>query len=821
MTTRLLTTFFLSLAFPFFLLAQTHQSTTVTGRVLDGESGEALPFVTVSFNGSNIGTMTDHLGSFSLTTDTRVSRINISFLGYQSQSIAIQKEVAQKIDIALEPKRIEIAVAEVRPDKKKRKKNPAKPLMQRVADAKKNNDPTSIKAISYKFHERLEMDLNDIPYKLPGRKMWGAFSWVWDNLDSNEARVNLPVFFTESVGKVRTENRPRRTEKHVEAARATWLEDGQSTSSVTAEYLNINLYENQLLLMDKAFTSPLHVRGNLHYRYYILDTLEIDDRTAFHMAFIPRRRGEFTFEGEMWIDTLTLGLKKVEAKISEGANINYLRSLNFMQNYDFIEDKWVQTRTEDIVDLSFTGRGMGFYGRNTSIYYDFEFAEEWPDSVWTSRRDLSFAEGSNDVLEEVWVDKRPEPLREREASVYHMADSVQSIPQYDFLSGLIYGVGSGYVTAGKFEIGPWYDMYSFNNVEGHRFSLGVQTSNEFSRTVMPWAYVAFGTDDKEWKYGGEITWVQRKTPRLEWFAAHNRDVQQLGMMGFFDQGNVFNSALNLTGGQTSLAMITRSEASFLAEFGKGFSSFVELRHRKVEPRGSLIFPIPDSPDGTNSLTTAESTLQLRYARNEKFVSGSIQRVSLGSRAPIVTLTTTQGWKGIAGSQFRYGRYTLGLEGRLRFGPMGRLDWGTEAGSYSGSAPFPLMELQPANETALSISNSFNLLRYFELVTDTWARGSFEWHGEGAILGHLPLVRRLELREVIGAKAVYGSWDTRHEELIALPETTTGLNGMYAEAVFGLENIFHFLRVDYHLRLTKSVDGMRQNGGFRVGVTMEL
>ena len=196
-------------------------------------------------------------------------------------------------------------------------------------------------------------------------------------------------------------------------------------------------------------------------------------------------------------------------------------------------------------------------------------------------------------------------------------------------------------------------MYSFNNVEGHRFSLG-QTSNEFYTLLCP-GHIAYGTDDKEWKYGGEITWCNANS-RLEWFAAHNRDVEQLGMMGFFDQGNVFNSALTLTGGQTSLSMITRSEASFLAEFGKGFSAFMEIRHRKVEPRGSLIFPITDSPDGSNSITTAETTLQLRYARNEKFVSGSIQRVSLGSRAPIVTLTTTQGWKGIAGSQFRYSRY---------------------------------------------------------------------------------------------------------------------------------------------------------------------
>ena len=34
----------------------------------------------------------------------------------------------------------------------------------------------------------------------------------------------------------------------------------------------------------------------------------------FHMAFVPRRRGELTFEGDLWIDTLSLALSKVEAK---------------------------------------------------------------------------------------------------------------------------------------------------------------------------------------------------------------------------------------------------------------------------------------------------------------------------------------------------------------------------------------------------------------------------------------------------------------------------------------------------------------------------
>ena len=65
--------------------------------------------------------MTDTDGHYSISTDEKVSRIFASFLGYQAQTIQIQKQVAQKLDIALEPKRIELAVAEVRPEKGRKK----------------------------------------------------------------------------------------------------------------------------------------------------------------------------------------------------------------------------------------------------------------------------------------------------------------------------------------------------------------------------------------------------------------------------------------------------------------------------------------------------------------------------------------------------------------------------------------------------------------------------------------------------------------------------------------------------------------------------
>ena len=75
---------------------------------------------------------------------------------------------------------------------------------------------------------------------------------------------------------------------------------------------------------------------------------------------MPRRRGELTFEGEMWIDTLSLGLRHVEAKISEGANVNFVRNYAWSQTYDRHEDRWVLAREENLADISMREGGMGF-----------------------------------------------------------------------------------------------------------------------------------------------------------------------------------------------------------------------------------------------------------------------------------------------------------------------------------------------------------------------------------------------------------------------------------------------------------------------------
>jgi hypothetical protein len=682
--------------------------------------------------------------------------------------------------------------------------------MKRVVKAKTTNNPELVDSLSFDFYERMELDFNDIPNKLINRKVWGDFSLMWDYLDSSEARVSLPIFFSESIGDVKQIQKPNKKEKHVEHTRSTWFVNDQNSSSIISEFVDINLYDNILLLVNKQFISPLHDRGGLHYRYYVLDTLQHSGREVFHMAFVPRRRGELTFEGELWIDTLTLGLSKVKAKMSEGANLNFIRKMSWEQDYIFQENRWLLKSQQSLIDLNMTGKKIGKYAKINSVYSNFQLNREFANDDWTSNRDLSFEKEVVSLTDNQWKLLRPDSLLPRELEVLQMVDSIQSSRNYWFLSGAGFGLTTGYIPVGQLEIGRIFDLYSTNQVEGNRFSLALSLNRKNSPDFRPVIYAAYGTNDQKFKYGAEIKWIQKRQPRLEWFISHYNDIKQLGSFSYFDHGNLWNTLLTPRDTSLVFAKIIESEASVTKDFGKGFTSFIGARHIQITPENdvSVIHTEP----------SFETIIQLTYQRDLKFIGGQYNRVGLGSRKPRYNFSVTKGWPGVLKSEYSYERYNFNVNWVTRHGPLGRIEWFLDGGTYTGNAPFTLMELHPANPSHMSVPTSFNVISNMEFVSDSWAKAFVEWHGEGLFFNRVPLLKRLGFREVVGLQVVKGFWDSDQ----ILPETTTGLNEVYGEVVLGVENILNFMSFNLHYRLLDPVENNTQQLlRFKIGISAEI
>ena len=96
----LITTLVAVLCLPSILMAQTR---TVTGKVLDAETGEPVPFASVAVKGSTtLGTYTLDDGTFSLPgVPQDATTLIASFVGYQDVEVPIGNGV--NLTITLEP----------------------------------------------------------------------------------------------------------------------------------------------------------------------------------------------------------------------------------------------------------------------------------------------------------------------------------------------------------------------------------------------------------------------------------------------------------------------------------------------------------------------------------------------------------------------------------------------------------------------------------------------------------------------------------------------------------------------------------------------
>lgn len=103
---------FLALSFLLLSIQLFAQETIVQGKIIDANSGDAIPFVNVVFKGTSIGATTDFDGNFLIKSAHPTDSLQASYIGYISKSKFIREGVRQTINFQLleETTRLEAVV---------------------------------------------------------------------------------------------------------------------------------------------------------------------------------------------------------------------------------------------------------------------------------------------------------------------------------------------------------------------------------------------------------------------------------------------------------------------------------------------------------------------------------------------------------------------------------------------------------------------------------------------------------------------------------------------------------------------------------------
>ena len=456
------------------------------------------------------------------------------------------------------------------------------------------NNREKLEAYEYNAYNKVEFDINNITEQFTQKKLFKPFAFIFDNIDSTDAKPYLPIFMTETLSEVYYRQKPKTQKEFIRGTKVSGIENESVSQFLGDMYQNVNIYENFLVIFGKNFISPIADGGRGYYDYTLTDSAYVGKFWCYQIDFTPKRVQELAFKGTMWINDTTYAVKRVEAGIAEGANLNFVQAFRVVQEYEQVQNEvWMITRDELVVDLNLVDDKLlkddkpvqGFYGRRTATYRDF---------IINRPRGPEFYEGVDQVIVELdplslgadyWDTNRHIQLTAKEDAIYKMVDTMKTIPRFRTYVDLISTLVTGYYVKGKVEIGPYSSIFSFNQVEGPRLRFGLRTSNTFST----------GSSSKGSRHtGSRMNDSNMGWPRVDSLANSHAyctgqripDVEQLGPEPMRSLAILLGSVFRR--GQTTTDRCGGWLLGLEREWFSGFSNEVRFRFRHTSSVGVIV-----------------------------------------------------------------------------------------------------------------------------------------------------------------------------------------------------------------------------------------
>lgn len=797
------------LAFCLFLFSvYSFAQTKVSGVVLD-DKNKPISYSTVAFKNSPEGVMTDENGKFYLESKKSYPILVVSNLGYSSKEIILNGEHNYDLKIVLTTDK-EIEAVTVYSGKTSKKDNPALDILRKIWERKKKNGLRQFDQYKYDKYEKIEFDINSIDSTFMKNKIFRKMEFVFKHIDTSDVTGKnfLPIFINETLSEVYGDNINKRTKEVLKANKYSGFGNANNdgvNAFLKDLYAEYDIYNNYLKFFDKDFVSPLSRTGIQVYNYVLADSSYIDKKWCYKIVYYPRRKNELTFKGDFWVNDTTFAIKSINLEASRSANINWVRDIYIEQEFDVLNDSvFLLKRDHMMTDFALTKKekANGMYGKRTTLFKNHNFNEKKDDKFYREEVNY-FDKEAYTKNNEFWEENRFESLNSNEKGIYDMLDTLKTVPKFKRIYNLVSILGSGYIQVGKFDIGPIFSTFGYNDVEGQRIRIGGRTyfgPNDYWRIQ---GYTAYGFKDDKFKYGILGKYMLNKKNRLILSAGNRRDVEQIGVslttsndvLGrSFASSSFFSSGTN-----NKLTQVNLSTIGLEIEPVKNLNFQTTFSYRTLES-ASKEFKLDYFTDNTFTTTASkikqsEINFMIDYTPKRKMVGYGVDRIEVDLNYPRFFVNYSQGLKGVLDSNFSYSKLQLYYRQPLLIGGFGRLFSTLEIGKTFGTVPLGLMNVIPGNQSYFIIDNTYNLLNYYDFVADQYTSLHLEHNFNGKLFARVPLLRKLNWREIIGIKAVYGSVSDENKAINA-----SGLNYIapvdgYLEYHAGIGNIFKVARID--------------------------
>lgn len=758
------------------------QETIVIGEVYDAGSGEPLPNVNIYLQGTQTGTTTNAEGLFLLREDLDRSRtMVVSAVGYHTERYKIEPHTQSGIDIALREKVGSIAEVFVVPNE-----NPALSLMDKVRARRAANRRT-LSGTSPLGTTALYV--SDIQSKHLKRTLWKSLQSGM--IQQEDSSYLIPLYWRQQTADTLRE----------EATLLTITDYQLLLGQLPTAF---DFYDNSLPFLSTSMLSPLAASGNTYYKYYLADSLQVENEKHYLLHFKTKNPFYATFNGEMTIDSATCALRSIQVKMPVQTSINYLKELTIQQT--FTADNQLQAE-------------------QMSLLMDFAI-KTLPQSDTVHIFPTLLLNRRNTFLANEQVVSSPDSISisQQENLILPALDSLNNTPLFKTAKFFAYVIQTGYIPTNKYvEVGKIHHLIKFNQQEGLRIGIPLRTTESLWKNVSLEALVAYGIGDRAWKGFGQIN-IALPSEKRHIVQLKYNDTYVYSEVDDFEEyrreNNVFNPQLNLVtellrGAQFNKeyyynTMTRRQEGR--VQFSDEWNKYLETKaYIKVGETGYGEATSTYHSQPTMFYSTLGASARVSF--NERKVDTYFHRRHIYNNLPVIYVGAELGSYrlGTMPSYRMYGNLQLMMRHKADLGMGGELDYLLHAGMVLGKVPYPLLHHFEGNQTHVFDTYRFSLMNNYQYAADKFIALHAHWNGKGILFNLIPGLRYARLRELIELKVAYGGLSKEHQKVLPFPHTQTNhstlsaLSTPYVEMGVGIGNILRIGEIYGVFRLTQLQD----------------
>lgn len=799
---------------PTYLVGQT----VVHGKVTDALTFEPVVFANVIFKNTTIGVQTEFNGNFILSGKTTSDSITISFIGYETITLPIRPDTSQKIEVQLHPALYYLPEIKVTPGE-----NPAHAILRKVWKSLEFNSIEKLSAYQYKNYSRSTVFIRKFGGKADEKRVLKPFEPEFKEYALKTGEDNIPAipsYFTESLSENYYLTSPKRNYTSIIATNSNGIafEKTDLIAQLVSKQENFHFNANQVIIVNKSFVSPISRFGLFYYKYYLVDSLLIDNKYyCYEINVVPKREEDPCFHGTIWVNDTTWALKRISVEITKKAEINFIKRLKIQQDYEVVAPgAWFPVKTRFMADA------VNIFVTNYSEKTDIVTNQPFDLDFYSSELKINFE--ARNFSQEYWDLNRVNSLDATDTLALQRIDSLANNKKIRNTAKLIEASIRGYYTLGWFEAGPYLLIYNYNDVEGSRFRLGGRTNESFSRTIIMESYLAYGTRDRQLKGSFQSEFILSKEHWTKTGFQYREDVENLGSIDEFYSGSSFLTFATTFGGSDKMDKSRVVRVWMETDLQKGLTGKIVLTNKTFEPVSpDFYFGWYTDKAKTNvssDFKITELTFILRYQPKATYVLDGVRRYPVNfNRYPVFSLGYFRGFEDLFKSDFSYRKVIANISHDANIGGIGTIGYDLRFTKIFDQLPYPNLITLAGNQTIFRSDRTYNQMKYGEFVLDEALEVFVGYHMNGLILNKIPLLKKLEWRTVITAHAAFGSFNEKKNGIYdplnnpdgilsdsingnpLTPFNTLTYDKPYIELSYGIENIFRFLRVDLVHRLS--------------------